>query len=233
MDVVGYRPAPYVLERLRQVNLVAVVGPTAVGKSTLIAAALEHEPSLHLVLSHLSRDPRPGEQEGVDAHFETREAMEARMAAGGYVQVAPSVFGDLYATAPEDYNPAGSMVCPIISQAMPSFRALPFKSLRSIFVVPPDYETWQTRIHAHGLTPQQLQRRLVEAEHSLIYGLEDETTHLVINDSLTVAIEDFITLALDNPLPPRLRADQSRARVIVRNLLERVRRSLAAPASRQ
>ncbi|HSW99932.1 MAG TPA: hypothetical protein VLH38_02770 [Patescibacteria group bacterium] len=226
MNHAEYIPAAQVLQHLTHVTLAAIVGPTAAGKSSLIDAALLHEPCMHLVLSHLSRDPRPGEKDGVDAHFDDRAIMERRMAAGEYVQVAPSVFGDLYATEPDDYRTDGVMLCPIIGQAMPAFRALPFKAVRSIFIVPPDYETWQQRIKGHGFTQEQLNRRLVEATHSLIYGLEDETTHLVINDNLDLATEDVIRLALGKSLPARLQADQSRARVIVQSLLERLRDSL-------
>jgi guanylate kinase len=218
-----YRPAPQVLDHLKGVSLVAVVGPTAVGKSTLIMAAMAREPRLRLVLSHFSRAPRAGERQGVDGYFDNRAVMERRVAEGGYVQVAPSVFGDLYATAPEDYDQRGVMIMPIIAQAMPSFRALPFKVVRSIFVVPPDYASWETRLKQHGFTPERLPSRLAEAERSLIYGLEDEPTQLIINDSLDVATEDLLTLALDKPRPPRLQADQSRGREIVASLLEHVR----------
>ena len=226
MDTAAYRPAPQVLDRLRHVTLAGVVGPTAVGKSTIIAAALAREPRVHYFITHTSREPRPGEREGVDYYFEPRAAMETKMAAGEYVQVAPSVFGDLYATEPGDYSPTGVTIGAIISQAMPAFRALPFKRVRSIFVVPPDYATWQQRIRAHNFSPAQLPGRLAEAERSLVYALEDENTHLIINSSLAAATEDFITLALGKPLPPRLLADQARAREIVRNLLEQVRTSL-------
>lgn len=222
MNHTEYRPAAWVLNHLRQVSLAAVVGPTAVGKSSLIDAALASEPSLHLVLSHLSREPRPGERDGVDAHFEDRQHMEQTIAAGGYVQVAPNVFEDLYATGPEEYRTTGIMICPIISQAMPTFCALPFKTIRSIFVVPPSYEIWQSRIQEHDFTPEQLKRRLTEAVHSFIYGLENEETHIVINDSLDIATEDLVTLALGRPLPPRLQADQSRARNIMQELLNRL-----------
>jgi len=223
MSQFEYQPATHVLHHLKQVSLVAVVGPTAVGKTSLINAALARESSLHLLLSHLSRESRPGERDGVDAHFDDRKAMEQTMTAGGYVQVAPSVFGDLYATGPQDYQTSGAMICPIISQAMPVFRALPFKVVRSIFIVPPDYKTWQHRIQEHGFTPEQLKRRFTEAIHSLIYGLEDEETHIVINDSLDIATEDLITLALGRPMPPRLQADQSRARMIIQDLLDKLR----------
>lgn len=223
MEYTAYSPAPGVLERLKSVTLVAVIGPTAVGKSTLINAAIARDPHIHLVLNNTSRDPRPGERDGIDYIFRKREDMLADMKKGLYVQVAPSVFGDLYATAADGYAIDGVAVMAILADAMPDFRALPFKKVRSIFVLPPDYASWEARIMQHGFSPERLKGRLIEAERSLVYAVEDKEIRFVINESLNVACEDFVTLACGDALSTRQQADQSRAREIVRNLLEKLR----------
>jgi guanylate kinase len=226
MEQKAYHPAPDVLSRLKAVTLVAVIGPTAAGKSTLITAAMEHEPKMHLVINNTSREPRKDEQNGVDYMFRSREEMLEGMKRGEFVQVAPSVFGDIYATTADGYATKGVAIMAILADAMQDFRTLPFKSIRSVFVVPPDYEGWQGRIAEHGFEPEQLHRRLVEAERSLVFGLKDESTRFVINQTLDLATEDLITLALNKPMPTRLQADQSRAREVVRDLLEQLRIAL-------
>jgi len=222
MDIDHYTPAPHVIDGLKQVRFVAVIGPTAVGKSTLIAAAIQREPSIHLVLNNTTRPPRPGERDGVDYLFQTRAAMEARIAKGEYVQVAPSVLGELYATAPEGYATDGVAVMAVLAQAMPAFRALPFQSVRSIFIIPPSWEIWQQRLAQHGFTPEQRVKRLAEASRSLQFALDDAETHIIVNDEVERAAADFVTLALGQPLTARLRADQQRARSIVRDLLDQL-----------
>ena len=127
MTIQPYTPAPHVLDRLRQVDFVAVIGPTSVGKTTIINAAMAREPLLSLVLNNTTRPPRPGEREGVDYLFRTREAMEARIAKGEYVQVAPSVLGELYATAPEGYRTDGVALMAVLAEAMPHFGPCPLK----------------------------------------------------------------------------------------------------------
>jgi guanylate kinase len=222
-----YHPNAKVLQALKHVTFVAVIGPTAAGKNTIIEAAMVREPRLHFVRNNTSREPREHERrEGGEYRFLTREAMEERIKKGEYAQVAPAVFGPLYATAPEDYNKTGVATMPVLAQAVPIFRKLPFKAMRTVYVLPPDWETWQARIKRHGFDEEQLKRRLQEAERSLVFALEDEDTHLVINYDVEPATDDFILLALGKPLPPRLQADQSRGRQLAQELLTQTRKLL-------
>jgi len=216
-----YTPAPHVLDHLKQVRLVAVVGPTAAGKNTVIEAAMARDPQIRLLRNNTSRERRPGESDR-EYRFLTREAMEARMAKGEYVLVAPSIFGDYYATAPEDYSPNGVMALPILAVAVQAYRALPFKSFQTIYIMPPDYATWRERIRAHNFTPAALQSRLAEAESSLAFVREDETVRIIINETIEQAADDFIALVGGSKLSTRLQADQSRGRNIAADLLQQL-----------
>jgi guanylate kinase len=231
MNNAAYTPAPHALDHLKQVDFVAVIGPTAAGKTTLIREGMRREPRLHLVLNNTSRARRPDEQEGVDYRFETREHMEARMARGEYAQVAPSVFGDLYATAAEDYATDGIALLPVLAKAMPVFRALPFKSIRSIFILPPDWGVWHQRMASRHFMPDQLEKRLTEARESLEFALEDTQISFVISGGVSRAVDDFVTLALGNPLPLALREDQHKALPIVRNLIKLLKDAKRGPVT--
>jgi guanylate kinase len=113
---------------------------------------------------------------------------------------------------------------------MPVFRALPFKTVRSVFILPPDWETWQQRIIQHQFNTDKLMQRLVEGKRSLQYALDDIDTQFVVNGDLATAVGDFITLALGRPMDDRLQADQDKARGLVRILLEQVGRATTDPA---
>ncbi len=231
MENEQYRPAPHVLDRLKQVSFVAVVGPTAAGKTTLIREAIKREPSLHLLLNNTSRAPRPDEQEGIDYRFETRAAMEERIARGEYAQVAPSVFGDLYATAAEDYSLDGVSVMPVLAKAIPVFRQLPFKSFGLVYVVPPSWEAWQQRIVQHSFTADKLATRMAEARQSLQFAVDDGEVRFVINDDLVPAVDDFVVLALNRPLSERQKIEQERAKELVRILIGAVDRAMEMPGN--
>lgn len=222
MDSKAYRPGPQVLERLKQVDFVAVVGPTAAGKTTLIRAVVKANPALHPLVAGVSRPARAGERDGVDFHFADKETMEARARRGEYVTVVTGAAGDLYTTAPEDYWPDKTVVLAVLAHAVPLFRSLPFRSFKTIFSVPPDWPTWQERISRRNFTPEQLAPRLKEAKQSLRFALQDDEIQFVINGDLEKAIEDFNQLLQNKPLPRQLQRDQTHACAIVRDLLERL-----------
>lgn len=222
MDFSDYKAAPEVLNKLKNVDFIAVVGPSAVGKSSLMIAAAKKDASLTNVLTQTSRTLRSNERDGVDIHGRTREEMLKRIAEHEYVQVAPSLLGDIYATAPEDYPEAGVGMLAVLADAVAIFRALPFKSFKVLFVVPPDLGEWQKRLDTHGFTPKTLQKRLAEAKRSYQYALDNADTHFVINDQLEQATDDFIAIARGDELSPRQVADQQRARDIIQEILPHI-----------
>ncbi len=179
-----YRPSAAVLTRLRSVDFVAVVGPTAAGKDTLIGAAAQQDTRIHEVVGDTSRPPRPGEIDGVDLHFRSRSDMRSIMAKGSYVQIILHPSGDLYATSGAAYSTEGCSLMPILSSAIPVFRKLPFKRVRVLYLLPPDWDTWMERIRTHGLTDAQLTSRLAEARVSLSFALADPDVHFLISDDL-------------------------------------------------
>jgi hypothetical protein len=97
-------------------------------------------------------------------------------------------------------------------------------------VLPPDFEAWQQRIVEHSFTADKLATRMAEARQSLQFALDDGEVRFVINDSLVTAIDDFVTLAMDRPLPERLKMDQERAPELVRKLIEAVDKAMQDPA---
>jgi guanylate kinase len=193
----NYLPNKSVLDNLSQVTFVAVVGPTAVGKTTLMNAAAARCPALHPVLTTTTRMLREDEENDVDIHYRTPEEMKQRIAAGEYVQVAPSSLnGETYATAPEDYSTEGIAIMPVFADVVASFKALPFKAVRTVFVLPPSWEIWQERIVAHRFPAEAFEKRMVEAGRSLRYALDAQDLIFVVNDDLAQSTLDFTQAAL-------------------------------------
>lgn len=221
MDFSGYRPRPEILEQLKNVDFVAVVGPTAVGKSTLMMmAALDHH--MRLIPTQTSRTPRPSEVNGVGIRFRPKREMLDRIAKHEFVQVAPSLLGDIYATGPEDYPDEGSGLMAVLSEALESFKALPFRSFKTVFIVPASWEQWQMQIKAHGFEPHRLAKRLKEAKTSFSFALDHPELSFVINDVREKASQDLAAIVNGEKHGLRLEADQQKAREIIASILPRL-----------
>lgn len=223
MDFSGYQPQSAALEPLSRVDFVAVVGPTAVGKSTLMKAVFLQHPDLRMILTQTSRTPRPGEIDGLDINFRSRDRMLARIDRHEFVQVAPSLLGDIYATGPEDYPEDGVGMMAVLASALDAFRTLPFRSFRVAFIVPPSWEQWQVRIRVHGFEPHRLAKRLQEAKESFSFALDSREAVLIINDDLARAATDLAAVASGETPGLRLQADQARAKEIIRGMLPKLK----------
>jgi guanylate kinase len=178
--VYGYQPAPAVIEHIGRVTLLMLVGPSGVGKSTLI----KHS-GLHFVPSDTTRMPRPGEKDGVDMNFRTDyDQLASDIKAGNFVQIAPFATGELYATKYSSYPESGAAVMPVMAEAVPLFRKLGFEKTISAFVVPPSYQEWMRRMSEQQMTVEQRAKRLSEAKISFEFGLSDQQTHFILCDDI-------------------------------------------------
>jgi guanylate kinase len=190
----NYHPNEEILTGLHGVDLVPVLGITASGKTTLIEEAVRQEPDIfHAVIPTVSRSLRHNEQQDIHIHARSEPEMLEAIAAGRYAQVAPRVFGPIYATAAEDYAPDRICLQSIIPAALPDFAALPFRSLRPIYILPSSYQTWRERVKSHAFDAAQWERRITEARRSLAYA----TTHdlvFVVNDQLDEASNELMAV---------------------------------------
>jgi guanylate kinase len=175
-----------------------IIGPSGVGKSTLI----EHL-GFSFVPTDTTREPRPGEKDGVDMNFrKDYDQLTADIKAGRFVQMAIFANGELYATKDTSYPMSGIATMPVMADVIPIFRGLGFKETISVFVAPPSYEEWMSRLKKHPVTPEQLKKRLAEARRSLIFALSDNQMHFVLNDNLDEAVRqtrDLVDGTVDEP----------------------------------
>jgi hypothetical protein len=144
--------------------------------------------------------------------------MARRIEQCAYAQLPPQVTNDLYATAPESYHPDGISVLAIWADAIPDFRALPFKTMRTVFIVPPSLAVWQARFGERDA----MIKRLAEARRSFTFALQDTETKVLINDDLHKATKRFIHYAQGSPLTPELAAEQQHGRDCIRAILAEI-----------
>jgi guanylate kinase len=147
--------------------LLVLAGTSGAGKGTVGRLLLAREPTLRWSVSWATRPARPGEVEGVDYHFRTREEFERLRDAGGFLE-SFDVYGDLKGTPRgpiETWLAAGDDVLleVDVQGALRVKEALPEALL--VFVKAPSREEQRRRILDRGHdSPEAVERRLAEAE---------------------------------------------------------------------
>ena len=169
-----------------------IAGPSGVGKGTLIRALRDRIPSLELSVSATTREPRPGEEDGVAYHFLTAAEFERRIAAGDFVEWA-EYSGNRYGTLRSELDrrlaQGISVVLEIEVQGARQVREKMPEAVQ-IFIAPPSRETLRTRLVGRGTdTPQQVARRLQTADAEL--AAQPEFRYVVVNDRLEDAVAEL------------------------------------------
>ena len=75
----------------RRGQLIVLSGPSGTGKSTVIAELLQARPDLYFSVSFTTRPPRPGETDGKEYHFVSRETFEDMISKGAFLEYAQYV----------------------------------------------------------------------------------------------------------------------------------------------
>ena len=154
-------------------------------------------PDVVQVVTCTTRAPRPGEQDGHEYHFFSRQAFEQRLAAGDFLEWA-QVHGQLYGTlrqSVETATAAGHDVLLVIDvQGAAQHRAAGLDAVY-VFVLPPSLEALAERLQARGSESATTQaQRLVVARQELAHYTAYD--YAVINDQLDDAVETLQAIIL-------------------------------------
>jgi guanylate kinase len=149
-----------------------------------------------------TREPRPGEQDGVDYHFLDPAEFERRVEAGEFVEHA-SYLGRRYGTLRSELERrtgAGkTIVLEIEVQGARQVRqAMP--DAVQVLILPPSLEALRTRLVGRGTdAPDQIEQRLRTAEEEI--AAREEFPYVIVNDRLEQATDELVSV-VRRALPP-------------------------------
>eukprot|EP00397_Hematodinium_sp_SG-2012_P058886 GEMP01074919.1.p1 GENE.GEMP01074919.1~~GEMP01074919.1.p1 ORF type:complete len:241 (+),score=36.26 GEMP01074919.1:26-724(+) len=189
--------------------IIVVCGPSGAGKSTLIKRLLKERPSAFAFsVSHTTRDPRPGEINGLDYHFVSKDYMRDAIKANQFVEFA-EVHKNFYGTSfkavhdiiHDEIAPKRCILDIDVQGAENVKKSVVNKDTYYLYISPPSIEDLETRLRSRGTeTEQSLSTRLANAKHELLFrdipGFWDT---VIINDNLDAAYEQFRAVLISQP----------------------------------
>ena len=200
---------------LRAGLLFIVSAPSGAGKTTLVERLVECVPHLRLSRSYTSRPVRPGETDGVDYNFVTRDRFEAMITAGDFLEWA-DVFGNLYGTCASDtYRMLGAGEDVVLVIDVQGARKVRQQGIAAatIFVMPPSFEVLEQRLRGRSKDPETAIQRRLQAARDEVASFRDYD-YVVINDELNSSIDRLRGVVLAERA--RLQCMQAIAEDIVR-----------------
>jgi guanylate kinase len=174
-------------------RLIVVSGPSGAGKSTLIKASLQAVPELAYSVSATTREPRPGEVDGMDYIFLSRREFERWIEEGRFLEWA-EYSGNLYGTPEqkvEEFLDEGKSV--ILELELQGARQVQVKRPDAVmvFVRAPSLEETRRRLTGRATESEEaLESRLATAVREV--AARDEFDHEVINENRELARKDMI-----------------------------------------
>ena len=203
--------------------LFIVSAPSGTGKTTLVERLVRDMPGIAMSRSFTSRPPRPGEADGVDYNFISRERFEAMIANGDLLEHA-MVFGNLYGTGAAETQRAlaggDDLVLVIDVQGARTVRTTGFEHV-GIFVLP-SFAVIEERLRRRSKDSEaQIQRRLAVAQEEVAAVAEYE--YVVINDDVESGVARL--RAIVEAERSRLRVMQPRADAIIESFRAAPRRA--------
>lgn len=172
--------------------LFVISAPSGAGKTTLTRMLLANDPAIRLSVSHTTRAPRAGEEDGRHYHFTELSAFHAMRERGDFLEYA-EVHGNFYGTSrawiAERLAAGEDVLLEIDWQGARQVRAV-FPDAVSIFVLPPSLAELKRRLDTRATdSAEVIARRIAAAEAEM--RQVDDFSYAIINEHLERALEDL------------------------------------------
>ncbi len=169
-------------------ELIVLSGPSGAGKSTVIAELLSSRPDIHFSVSFTTRQPRVGEENGVNYNFVSREEFERMIAADELLEYAEYV-GNYYGTSlkviREQLDRGVDVLLDIEVQGAAKVKEKCPEAV-TIFLIPPSVEELSRRLHGrHTDGEDAIAQRLAQAREECRECHRYD--YLVVNDTVVSA----------------------------------------------
>ncbi len=173
-------------------KLIVITGPSGVGKGTLIASLLQRHSQLRLSISATTREPRPGESDGVEYYFLSKRDFETAILNQElleWAEYAGNYYGTPKAQVLQQIELGNYVLLEIELEGARAIAKI-FPDARRIFILPPSIEDLEARIRTRGTNSEEsIAKRLSIAKKEI--AASNEFDWQIINNDLEKAIAEL------------------------------------------
>lgn len=216
----AYDIRPYDMVIMNLGNLYIISAPSGAGKSSLINALLADQPrsEVQLSVSHTTRNPRPGEENGVHYYFTNHDEFKSLIEKGHFLEWA-EVFGNYYGTSLP-------MIEKSLEQGIDVFLDIDWQGARqireklpnvkTIFILPPSKAELEKRLIGRGQdSAETIAKRMAEAVSEMSHY--DEFDYVIVNDDFQTALGELKSILVAERL--KLQSQMIRHETLIHELL--------------
>lgn len=181
----------------REGILFVISAPSGAGKTSLCKEIIDFFPGLRHSISYTTRSPRPGETDGIDYHFVSREIFSTMTAEGAFAEWA-EVHGNFYGTAIstlESCRAAGQDVLLDIDYQGAAQLKKSWEQGVFIFILPPSFDELRRRLRGRNTdAPDVIERRIGNARGEIREAAWYD--YQVINEEFPIALEQLKSIII-------------------------------------
>jgi guanylate kinase len=201
--------------------LLVISSPSGAGKTTLSRRLLDRDPNITMSVSVTTRPPRPGEVDGRDYYFISKERFEVMRDDGELLESA-EVFGNCYGTpkGPVEHSLAKGrdVLFDIDWQGTQQLAQAMQDDLVRIFIIPPSVEALRDRLISRAQDPMVVvAKRMAEASREISHWAEYD--YVIVNDDLETADREICAILAAERLKRKRRIGLT---AFVRSLLDKL-----------
>lgn len=173
-------------------NLFVISGPSGTGKGTLLSKVIERIPDAWVSVSATTRNPRPGEEEGVHYYFLDKDHFLELVNHDGFLEwakVHDNYYGTLKKSVLEHMKAGEQVILEIDVQGALQIRNV-IPEAHLVFIEPPSLEELERRLRSRGTESDDvISSRMKTAEVELAQKMEYDIQ--VVNDDLEQAVNEL------------------------------------------
>ena len=172
-----------------------ISGPSGSGKDTVLKEVFKKSTDIYFSISSITRDMREGEVEGEKYHFISRTEFEQGLENNAFLEYnkyLDNYYGTPKAPIDENVTKGLDVIIEVDVNGAASIREKMPEAI-SVFIMPPSFEVLKKRLSGRGTeTKAQIDGRMKAALDEIARAVEYD--YIVVNDDLTQAVDDFLTI---------------------------------------